>query len=101
MGRRQKPSAPSWYVKNDAQPQSPDTSPPPSECPEGSVSPRRLSGPPPERRVTDEVALFETINWLTAFVKNNPGNIFLMPGDLSCVPVLVVGCKWQQLGDWT
>lgn len=84
-------------MKNDAQPQSPDTSPP-LECPEGSVPPRRLSGPRPERRVTDEVALFETINWLTVFVKNNPGNIFLMPGDLSCVPVLLVACKCQELG---
>lgn len=51
-------------MKNDAQPQSPDTSPP-RECPEGSVPPRRLSGPRAERRVTGEVALFETINWVT------------------------------------
>lgn len=74
--RRQKPSAPSWYVKNDAQPQSPDTSPP-RECPEGSV-PRRLSGPRAERRVTGEVALFETINWVTVLVKkNNPRDIYI------------------------
>lgn len=64
-------------MKNDAQPQSPDTSPP-RECPEGSVPPRRLSGPRAERRVTGEVALFETINWVTVFVKNNPRNIFLI-----------------------
>lgn len=76
--RRQKPSAPSWYVKNDAQPQSPDTSPP-RECPEGSVPPRRLSGPRAERRVTGEVALFETINWVTVLVKkkNNPRDIYI------------------------
>lgn len=71
-------------------------SPNPRECPEGSVPPRRLSGPRAERRVMDEVALFETINWLTVLVKNNPENIFLMLGDLSFVPAAVVACKWQQ-----
>lgn len=71
----------------------------PLECPEGSVPPRRLSGPRPERRVTDEVALFETINWLTVLVKNNPENIFLMPGDLSRGPAAVVvanGSCWGR-----
>lgn len=64
-------------MKNDAQPQSPDTSPP-RECPEGSVPPRRLSGPRAERRVTGEVALFETINWVTVLVKkNNPRDIYI------------------------
>lgn len=93
--RRQKPSAPSWYVKNDAQPQSPDTSPP-RECPEGSVPPRRLSGPRAERRVTGEVALFETINWVTVFVKNNPRNIFLIRSRIYHVSIAPEQGFWRK-----
>lgn len=82
-------------MKNDAQPQSPDTSPP-RECPEGSVPPRRLSGPRAERRVTGEVALFETINWVTVFVKNNPRNIFLIRSRIYHVSIAPEQGFWRK-----